>query len=247
MKGIASTLQWSLPAHTAHPCPSALCPTPRHATPLPPAAPASPTFLLCGVPYLAIGLDQDIYPIIHENNCARGGEDPQSSSGMARAVSLFMLLVVFPPGFRGPRTLDTQRRGSEAKAGAQQRNFLFFSRNPGTSTCSPSFFFPTGDRVPLALYTIHKNKNRCFPTQFSPPHRNNVVCFSFLSTSTGISRFSRYSSRCTKPRIILLCPQLCPPISRFYILGSLQDRTHAFSCAPTRTVVMAVANQGNRG
>ena len=60
MKGIASTLQWSLPAHTAHPRPSALCPNPRHATPLPSATPASPTFLLFGVPHLAIGLDQDM-------------------------------------------------------------------------------------------------------------------------------------------------------------------------------------------
>ena len=49
------------PAHTAHPRPSALCPTPQHATPLPPAAPAPPTSFLCGVPCLAIGLDQDIW------------------------------------------------------------------------------------------------------------------------------------------------------------------------------------------
>jgi hypothetical protein len=47
------------PAHTAHPRPSALCPTPQHAIPLPPAAPAPPTFLLCGVPCPAVGLDQE--------------------------------------------------------------------------------------------------------------------------------------------------------------------------------------------
>ena len=52
------------------------CAQPRHATPLPSAAPASPTFLLCGVPYLAIGLDHDIYP--SGNNRARGGEDRRS-------------------------------------------------------------------------------------------------------------------------------------------------------------------------
>ena len=49
------------PAHTAHPRSSALCPTPQHATPLPPAAPAPPTFLLCGVPCPATGLDQDAH------------------------------------------------------------------------------------------------------------------------------------------------------------------------------------------
>ena len=90
--------------------------------------------------------------------------------------------TLYPIGFRGPRTLDTPRRGSVAKAGAQQRNFHFFfpgTQCPGTSTCPP-VFSPTGSRFLLALYTIHKNKNRCFPTQSSPPHRNNVVCFSFL-------------------------------------------------------------------
>ena len=49
------------PAHTAHSRSSALCPTPQHATPLPPAAPAPPTFLLCGVPCPAAGLDQDAH------------------------------------------------------------------------------------------------------------------------------------------------------------------------------------------
>ena len=40
----------------------------------------------------------------------------------------------------------------------------------------PPFFPSTASRFPLASYTIYKYKNRGFPTQFSPQHRNIVAC-----------------------------------------------------------------------
>ena len=69
-------------------------------------------------------------------------------------------------GLRRPRTPDTQRRGSVAKAlqrrGARHGNFQ----------APPPFFSPPHRISVPACVLYYKNKNRCFPTQFSPPHRN---------------------------------------------------------------------------
>ena len=103
--------------------------------------------------------------------------------------------TLYPIGFRGPRTLDTTTRLCGEGEGHSNGNLFLLLFFPGTP---PLFFPPTGSRFPLA-FLYYKNKNRCFPTQFSPPHRNMLYAllvhgpqetqFLGLSNSQGFQVF----------------------------------------------------------
>ena len=104
MKGVASTLQWSLPAHTTHPRPSALCPTPTcHPPALCGSCIAHLPSVWCPLPRYRVG---PRYISIRQQPRAR--RRGSALSPFCPRLSPCHPCCFRAHGLRGPRTLDTQ-------------------------------------------------------------------------------------------------------------------------------------------
>ena len=152
------------------------CAQPRHATPLPSAAPASPTFLLCGVPYLAIGLDHDIYP--SGNNRARGGEDRRS----LHFVHVSPRVIPAASGLTGsgdPGHWTHNDAALRRRQGHSNGTSFFSPGNQEQAQAPPPFFFPPQEIGSRSRYTLYiRIKTVVFPHSF--PTTQEQCCMLFF-------------------------------------------------------------------